>query len=291
MNFKKILLSAAMVTAMTWCGVGVAQAQTQNSERIVYFTFTQPVTIPGSTLPAGRYRFQILQSFSDRGILRIQNGDGSKTFGTLLAVPTSRTDVVAAPELRFLETASTAPPAIGSYWMPATGIGWEFVYPKDQAAQLAINTKNPVLTSPSAGSVAQQTAVNGLTRTASSGQSTAYVANTAPTPVSGGVLRGSMDASDNSVAEAAESSNNNGAMAANSASAPAPRSSSAASSARTMTMAQNNAAQPGNMSDSDTTRSNRTALPATAGTSPLAALAGILALATALGLGAWRRFA
>lgn len=277
MNFKKILLSAAIATAITWSGANTAEAQTTNPERIVYFTFTQPVTIPGSTLPAGRYRFQILQSFTDRGILRIQNEDSSRTFGTILVVPTSRTDVVAAPELRFLETASTAPPAIGSYWMPATGIGWEFVYPKDQATELAINTKSPVLTGP-AGNLAQQTTVTGLTRTAPTGQSAAYVPSTVPTPVSGGLLRGSTDPADNSVAEAAAAQN------ANRAASVEPRRSA---------VAQNNAAAapPVTSSDNETTRSNRATLPATAGTSPLAAIAGILALAAALGLGAWRRFA
>jgi len=156
MKFRTILLSGAMMlAALAWCGVTTAHAQTTNPDRVVYFTFTQPVTIPGSTLPAGRYRFQVLQSLTDRGILRIQSDDSSKTFGTILVVPTTRTDVVPTPELRFLETAASAPPAIGSYWMPATGTGWEFVYPKDQATQLSINTKSPVLTGPAPGTLAQ----------------------------------------------------------------------------------------------------------------------------------------
>jgi hypothetical protein len=293
-----------MLAALAWCGVTTAHAQTTNPDRVVYFTFTQPVTIPGSTLPAGRYRFQVLQSLTDRGILRIQSDDSSKTFGTLLVVPTTRTDVVAAPELRFLETAASAPPAIGSYWMPATGIGWEFVYPKDQATQLSINTKSPVLTGPAPGTLAQQTSINGLTRTGANGQSTAYAPSTTPTPVSGGVLRGTMDPDDTPVAQAAsnaaQSVDNAAASAASAPRAPAPAppsnpraidsNSPAPAPARSTTMAQSTASAQSGINDTET-RSTRTTLPATAGKSPLAALAGLMALAAAVGLFGWRRVA
>jgi LPXTG-motif cell wall-anchored protein len=43
------------------------------------------------------------------------------------------------------------------------------------------------------------------------------------------------------------------------------------------------------MSSSSAAPSSRTRLPSTAGNTPLAALAGMLALATAFGLGLWRR--
>jgi hypothetical protein len=186
--------------------------------------------------------------------------------------------------------------------MPATGIGWEFVYPKDQATQLSINTKTPVLTGPAPGTLAQQTSINGLTRTGAGGQSTAYTPSTTPTPVSGGVLRGSMDPDEGNQTPARSADNAAAAPAPTpaQAQAPSPRaidSNSAASSPapapdRSTTMAQNNAPAQNSVSVNDReTRSTRTTLPATAGNSPLAALAGVLALAAALGLGVWRRVA
>jgi len=301
MNFKKLLLSTAIATAVVWLGTSSSEAQTQNPERITYFTFTQPVTIPGSTLPAGRYRFQILQSLTDRGILRIQDGEGTKTFATVLVVPSTRPDPVASPELRFLETSSEAPPALGSYWQFATGAGWEFVYPKDQAEKLAINTKNPVLTGPAAGRAADQTTVVGLTRTSPSG-ATPYARSTAPAPVSGGVLRGSANPSDNSVAEAAAADSANQSAADRSASNQQDRDRSSASLSQSVSETPsrpapvvsnntrtNQSASGNSMSDSDRARSNRTTLPATAGSTPLAGLAGLAAFIAAFGLSTWRR--
>jgi len=280
MNFKKFLISAAMVTAVAWGSAGAAQAQTTNPDRVVYFTFSQPVTIPGATLPAGRYRFQILQSFSDRGILRIDSPDGSKHFGTLLALPATRIDSAPSPELRFLETASGAPPAIGSYWITGTGAGWEFVYPKDQATKLAINTKGSLLAGNMSGNAEQMTA-SGVMRRSASGE-TAYAPSSTPTPVSGGVIRGSMDSSDNSVAASAAIDASRTPVASSTPSTP--RAPIAVNDS-----ASNSAQSDRNQMSGSSTRSNRTSLPATAGISPLAALAGILALATAFGLGVWRR--
>lgn len=314
---KPLLLASAIVAALTWTGAGTAQAQTINPDRVVYFTFTQPVTIPGDTLPAGRYRFQIQQSSTDRGILHIDSPDGSKHFSTILVVPTTRTDPVQSPELRFLESAANVPPALGSYWYPATGMGWEFVYPKDQARQLAINTQTPILSGP-AGQLAEQTSLSGLTRTAASGESTPYAASTTPRPVSGGVLRGSMDADEGSAAANENAANGNAANAASARASAASNSAAASASVNTapsasasssapassrstasrtpnqpVTMAQNNAGASVNPDPNaaQSASSARTALPATAGTTPLVALAGVLALAAAFGLGIWRRFA
>jgi hypothetical protein len=308
MSMRTLLLSAAMVTALTWSSARAVDAQTQNPDRVVYFTFTQPVTVPGATLPAGKYRFQVLESKSDRGILRIDNADSSKHFTTVLVVPVYGNNPVQTPELRFLETGANNPPALGSYWMPATGVGWEFVYPKDQATELAINTKRPMLSS-AYGSTPEELSAASLSSVSASGQAGAYEASKTPISVSGRAVEGSYD--DNAAAAKANESVSSSASAnasatpsagysaSGSASASTPAvpsrvASSASSSTPTMARsAQNDAAANANaqnsVSRSDRSLSDRTSLPATAGTSPLAALVGFLALATALGLGVWRR--
>jgi LPXTG-motif cell wall-anchored protein len=41
------------------------------------------------------------------------------------------------PEIRFMETAANAPPAIQTWWYPGTKTGHEFIYPRRQAEPLA----------------------------------------------------------------------------------------------------------------------------------------------------------
>ena len=50
------------------------------------------------------------------------------------------------PEIRFMETSSNVPPPVKTWWYPGKSIGYEFIYPRAQAMQLAKVTTEPVLT-------------------------------------------------------------------------------------------------------------------------------------------------
>jgi len=45
-----------------------------------------------------------------------------------------------------METPSNLPPAIKTWWLPGQSIGYEFIYPRQQALQLTKVTSQPVLT-------------------------------------------------------------------------------------------------------------------------------------------------
>jgi hypothetical protein len=271
MSMKTLLVSATMLTALAWSSATPAFAQTQNPDRVVYFTFSQPVTVPGTTLPPGKYQFKVLESKSDRGILQINNTDGSKHFATILVMPTTRVDPAPTPELRFLETAANEPPALGSYWYSPSGNGWEFVYPKDQARELAINTKHTVLGASLTGSMTPEAAGSATVASVSSSGEAAYAPAKTPVTVSGNALQGSVD--DQSANSVSNSNAAPGFQAQNSRSSNANMSNSSVSST----------------SRSDNTSTARTKLPVTAGLSPVAALVGTLALVAAIGLRFRRR--
>lgn len=55
-----------------------------------------------------------------------------------------------APEVRFMETAAGMPAAIKAWWYPGERMGYEFMYPKDQALRLAQGASQPVLTTATA---------------------------------------------------------------------------------------------------------------------------------------------
>ena len=64
----------------------------------------------------------------------------------MLTLPASRNEASDEPEVRFLEGAADAPPAIATWWYPGMKTGWEFIYPREQAMRLAQSSKQPVLT-------------------------------------------------------------------------------------------------------------------------------------------------
>jgi LPXTG-motif cell wall-anchored protein len=63
-----------------------------------------------------------------------------------MTIRAQRAQVPNAPEVRFMETAANVPPAIRTWWYPGQKTGWEFIYPRTQALQLARVAKQPVLT-------------------------------------------------------------------------------------------------------------------------------------------------
>src|SRR5687767_4587698 len=144
----KLVTSGAVVAVLSMGAVNVAQAQTP-TDKAIYFTFDQPVTVPQKTLPAGKYLFRLADSLSNRQIVQIYNAegpDGGKLAAMMMTLPVSRSDVPDGAEIRFLETPADAPAAIATYWYPGQRDGWEFIYPRSQATTIAKASKQPVLT-------------------------------------------------------------------------------------------------------------------------------------------------
>lgn len=246
----KTLLKTAGCAAvtLTLLSGGAQQAEAQvRGDKAVYFTFSQPVTLPQVTLPAGKYLFRLADSLVNRTIVQIYSADGSKLHAMLMTMPSQRTDVPNQPEVRFLETAANTPPAIATYWYPGERTGWEFVYPRQQAMSLARTSQQPVLTTAQNAS-AEEMRTAELARVSPAGE---QMAVDAPVPAP---------------RETAAVQTQRGEIATD---APAPT-----------VMAQNTAAA---------VNTPRTRLPSTASNTPAILFVGLLALATAFGMGLWRR--
>ena len=125
-----------------------AQADTWNKKTVV--TFSQSVEIPGGViLPAGTYVFELVDSMSDRHIVRIFNKDKTHVYATILAVPNWRLETTGKTVMTFGERAVGSPEAIRSWFYPGANSGEEFVYPKKRAMELAKVTNVPVFAMPS----------------------------------------------------------------------------------------------------------------------------------------------
>jgi hypothetical protein len=131
----------AMWLCLVMLAVLVARADEYNKKTVV--TFNGPVEIPGKVLPAGTYVFKLFDSDSDRNIVQIWNKDETQLIATVLAIPDYRLTPADNPIITFEERAQGSPPAIRAWFYPGDNYGFEFVYPKTRATELAAaNRKN-----------------------------------------------------------------------------------------------------------------------------------------------------
>ena len=143
----KTLASACVLAVLSFTST-TAHAQTFDNR--TFFTFNQPITLPGVTLPAGKYLFRNPDINTSRRVVQVLSDDGEQSYAMLLTIPVERTEPAAEPEIRFMETAEGTPAAIKAWWYPGNTIGWEFIYPREQALKLAKRASGSVLTTTSA---------------------------------------------------------------------------------------------------------------------------------------------
>ena len=122
---------------------GTARADEWN--KLTYLTFSGPVQMPGITLPAGTYRFELADPDSSRRVIRVSDKDGSKTYGMFLSISDQKLERSSEPVVMFTETPAGAPQAVQAWFYPGETYGYEFAYPHDQALKIAKATHGSVL--------------------------------------------------------------------------------------------------------------------------------------------------
>ena len=124
-------------------------AQTSNEKTVI--TFSEPFEVPGvdpQILPAGTYAFTLVDSLSDRNIVRITNVEGTHVYTTILAINNYRLKPRDKTVLTFKERGEGQPEAIKAWFYPGYAFGQEFVYSKKRAIELAKIADEPVLAIP-----------------------------------------------------------------------------------------------------------------------------------------------
>ena len=136
MNIKLTTLCLGGLLALTSFMARPVLADEWNKK--TEFQFSAPVQIPGKTLAAGKYVFQLADSESNRNIVQIfsDDSDGNQTLvATLMAVPDYIEQTPDKPTVHFEERPSGSPEAIHSWFYPGENTGWEFVYPNTQTRE------------------------------------------------------------------------------------------------------------------------------------------------------------
>lgn len=136
---RVVSITAAIVVA--WAAA--VAADEWNDKTIL--KFSQPVMVPGATLQPGSYIFKLMDLSATRHTVQIMTEDGSKQIAIASAVPIKRTDPKGDVVLKFNPTDAGSPPALKGWFYPGSLYGHEFVYPEEQARQIAERTKTLVL--------------------------------------------------------------------------------------------------------------------------------------------------
>ena len=165
-SIRKVALACA---ASALLALPVSAAAQGPANQDTFFTFSQSVELPGKTLPAGTYFFQLADSPSNRHIVKVMSQDRKELHATLLAIPFYSNDRPSdKPQVRFMETPAQASGAntnaIKIWFYPGNTTGHEFIYPRSQAMRIASRTGESVLTTKTDAEVTETVAEADLTR-------------------------------------------------------------------------------------------------------------------------------
>ena len=220
----------------------------------------------GVTLPAGRYVFRIVDTNTTRKVIQVLSDDEKKPYAMANTIPDQRRDPVKDATVAFYETPRGTPAAVKTWWYPGESIGYQFIYPRAQAKEIAHNTGKPVLTTKTASTKSEETKSGALTRIDSNGHDTDVNAPDAAASQSASANNGSPTATSGFKDESANSTvfNRNTPAITEGANRTPPQ------------VAQNNANASQNQVPAETSRTARNELPKTASNLPFVGLIGML---------------
>jgi hypothetical protein len=111
------------------------------------FTVNHPFEVPGMTLqPNTRYTMRLNDSPNTRNVVQVLNGDDTKLLTQFLAISDERLEPVDKTTFTFIEMEPGYPMPMREWFYPGRNIGLEFIYPKEQALEIARHAREPVLT-------------------------------------------------------------------------------------------------------------------------------------------------
>ncbi len=114
-------------------------------------TVSEPLEVPSCCTPThtvvlqpGEYVIKLVDSATDRHIVRIFDKDEKNVITTILAIPNYRLRPTGKTVFGYWEVPAGQPRALRAWFYPGDNFGQEFAYPKETAAQIAAFVKVPV---------------------------------------------------------------------------------------------------------------------------------------------------
>lgn len=136
-------IAIALTCALTLFTVAPT-AQDANPMGKTFLTFNNTVEVPGTTLQPGTYTFKLADT-PGRNVVQVWDRAEERLISQWLFVPSNRIEPTTETVVMFKETTPGQTPAVHSWFYPGETIGKEFVYPREQALQIAQRTDQRVL--------------------------------------------------------------------------------------------------------------------------------------------------
>jgi len=189
-NFMKHFRGTGLAGLAACIGVALLPNLHADSwDKKTVLTTTEPLEVPDCctpdhtvTLPPGEYVIMLVNSLSDRHIVRIFDKDQKVVMTTILAIPNYRLQPTGKTVFQFWEVPAGQTRALRAWFYPGDNFGQEFAYPAQTAAQIAAFTKTPVPAIAVETKAVEDLNTVPLVAVDESGKSTTYVAQAAPEP-------------------------------------------------------------------------------------------------------------
>jgi hypothetical protein len=141
-----LLFCAALIAAAVTPSVKADQW-----DKKTVITINEPVQVPSCCNPdhvvvlqPGTYVLALVDSLSDRHIVRVFEQDEKTVVTTILAIPNFRLKPTDKTAFQFWETPAGQPRAMRAWFYPGDNFGQEFAYPKMKSVEIAKAAHAPV---------------------------------------------------------------------------------------------------------------------------------------------------
>jgi hypothetical protein len=131
---KRYLPVFAALTMSMMSSVLVPSLKASESDQKTIITISQPVTIQGTILPAGRYVLKLQNSPTSRDIVSVFNGDETKVLAIVLANHAYRLQPTDKSDFSFYVSPAGQPVALHKWFYPGEESGFEFLNLQHQVA-------------------------------------------------------------------------------------------------------------------------------------------------------------
>ena len=145
---KRVKTSLMFVLAMILTAVTAPYVHATDWNEETKVTFSQAMEVPGAVLPAGSYWFVLVDSDTNRDVVRIFSSDWKKLYATLQTVPSERPHPSSDTTFTFAERPSAKPEAILTWFYPGTTTGHEFMYLGKEKKELAQDSHQDLVVGP-----------------------------------------------------------------------------------------------------------------------------------------------
>lgn len=127
------LISKVLLATVSVLFVGALTTQAGLYHETTRFTFSKPVAVPGTILPAGTYDFSIAEPGTGvRNITQIWNANGTKLITQLATIPDYKFRIPQKATIQLRKRQPKSPLALKAWFFPELHTGFEFIYPQPQ---------------------------------------------------------------------------------------------------------------------------------------------------------------